>query len=315
MNTLIAKTGARPRLLASALPALFLLGSTAGAATVFSDDFSAPSRTGWYGSGGSSTALYTQNVGVGFTGPGDSSSRHMLTSFGSTTVAVGETLTLNFTFGVSGDTTTASSGLHQFRFGLFNSSGGGQPTKDSHGVSGTASTPNGLSSGFDSYVGYSGTMIFSNTSNQLGLRERGATAGQHLLTSAGAYTGFTVADNNLATDANTALTKMFLSSSEIYSVSLLLTRVSASQMNLVMGISGKDVDGNSFAYSISGTDSSGIVSAFDTFGFSVNNSSLDFMLHGISITQAATVPEPASSAALVAGLALACAGARRRRRA
>lgn len=278
------------------------------ATTVFSDDFSAPTRTGWYVSATSSTALYTQNVGVGFTGPGETSNRHMITYFDAATVAVGEKLTLDFTFTVSADTTATTGSLHQFRFGLFNSSGGGKATADYHGAAGNASATGatGWTGGFNDYVGYSGTTNFSNSTSQLGLRERGGsgTAGQGLLTTGTGYTGYNAANNNLLTNANTADTKMVLAAGETYSISFSLSRVSETQMDLLFNISGTDASGEAFSYYISGTDSSGIVSTFDTFSFSVNNSLINFLVTGVEITKGAIpVPEPATVATL-AGLAI-----------
>lgn len=298
-----------PLLLAAALPAW----SQAQTTPVFSDDFGAATRTGWYVSSGASTALYTQNVGTGLTHVSGSGSRHMLTNFSAVSLNVGETLTVDLTFSVSGNTDTTNNSTEQLRFGLFNSSGGGTPNKDLHGVTGTASTPNGLTSGFDSYVGYSGTATFSNTSSQLGLRERNAITGQHLLTAAGAYTGYTELDNNVATNANSAGSKMFLTAGEIYSLSFSLSRVSETQVDLLLSISGTDAANNSFSYQISGTDSASIVASFDTFAFSVNNSTVDFIVNSIDI-HTSPIPEPSTYGAFVGIGALAAVAIRRRRR-
>lgn len=266
---------------------------------VYSEDFAAAtSRDSWYSSGAASAAPYDSTAkAIKLTALNAGSGKHILTYFDSTALAIGDSLTLDLTFSVSGTTGGTISGVSgatdQFRFGLFNSGANGHVSKDNHGVSGTSST-NGITDGFSSYVGYSPTMAKSS----LGLRERDALTGQ-LLTAADAYTAFNSANNELSSDY---VTGTLLTSGQTYSIRFALTRVVADIMSMSMIFSGTDSEGTAFSYTISGQDKTGIISTFDTLGISVNNSTVDFLIKSVEINHTiAPVPEP-STVAMLAGL-------------
>ncbi|MDR1282457.1 MAG: hypothetical protein LBK99_16795 [Opitutaceae bacterium] len=273
---------------------------------VYSENFAAATaRDTWYSSGAASTVPYDAEAkAINLTALNAGSGKHVLTYFDSTSLGIGEKLTLNLVFSVSGTTGGPVSGVtgatDQLRFGLFNSGANGHVSKDNHGTSGT-STTNGITDGFGSYVGYSPTITFGNGNGSLGLRERNAINNQ-LLTAANAYTGFTSGGNDLTTDLVASASKP-LASGHTCNISYTLTRAATDIMTMSMNISGTDSTGAAFSYTISGADKTGIVSTFDTFAISVNNSAVDFLINSVTITHTiAPVPEP-GAVALLAGLA------------
>ncbi len=100
------------------LPAIFLLApfvAPAGAAVIYSDNFSDGNRNGWYAftaTGGTATVPSDAMVLTQGTG-----STAVISYFTPTTLTPGQTMTLTFDF------QTSSTGSADIRFGLFNSQG------------------------------------------------------------------------------------------------------------------------------------------------------------------------------------------------
>ncbi|MDR1279358.1 MAG: hypothetical protein LBK99_00860 [Opitutaceae bacterium] len=305
------KNPARPRQLAALLAATLLpLTSVAQTTTprnVFSDDFTSASRDGWYSSNNPATTVnYTPGTAGDPGSPGaltlvggGATAMHLLHYLDpKTTLAVGDEIKVRFTY-----TLSAASTATQLRFGLFDSNDSAKVTGDGHNTDGTATSSGGVATGFNNYTGYRAIInMAQGTSSRLDFADRAATSSpQHLLTSNAAYTG------TLGTiDTTDSTNSLLLGAGQTFSVTFTLTRATASTLNLFLSVSGVDKDSNSFAYSITATDSTAIVTAFDTFAFSLNNSSgVNLGMTGITITHTSSpIPEPAT-VALSLGLAAA----------
>ncbi|RRJ95643.1 hypothetical protein Ga0100231_016505 [Opitutaceae bacterium TAV4] len=291
------------RIIAAAGGLLALNAHAQAVTPVFTEDF-ATDRDGWYAASTGGGGIAYAPGALTLKATGTDSSNHFVTYFSSTNLEVGESLTVNFTYSVSG-TTTAT----QFRFGLFNSGSSGQASRDGHGTSGRSlATPNGLSNGFNSYVGYRGSVSSSN----LGLTERGTTESStqwpHLLTG-GSPSPWTTISTTGSTPSS-----LSLGSGQDFHVTFTFTRSAADTLSLSLNFTGIDSSGNTFNYTVTGSDSASIVSTFDTFAFSVNNSDVDLIMKSVEITGTGAIPEPAATAALVGALLLLAACVIRRKK-
>ncbi|MDR1283140.1 MAG: hypothetical protein LBK99_20310 [Opitutaceae bacterium] len=263
---------------------------------IFSDTFAAGTRAGWYASTTNAAAITSAPGSLAITRTGQSSA-HLVTYFDPTTLAIGDKLTLNFTYRLSAVATA-----EQLRFGLFDSGTSGHTGIDGHGTSGTSATPNGLTNGFRDYTGYRGAINMSSGSTAfLAFAERSAIldADNQLLTAAGAYTG-TLGE----TDTTNSIAKAFLGAGQDFDITFTLERTAASALELFLQIAGKNTNDIPFTYSITTTDTTSIVSTFDTFAFSVNGTSgsgPDIILKTIALTKTSAIPEPATTAAAIVG--------------
>lgn len=249
-----------------------------------------PDSLAWYSS--QDPANITTAVGsMALSGGGGTGAQSAMAYFPSVSLNVGQTLTLSMNFMPTGTLGTAAT-LNAIRFGIFNSNGGTVISADGQNPSMAANT----------YVGYVGRMNLSQaggttTTNVL---ERGANAGT-LLTTSGAYT------TNLGT-AGSIVDSLTLDTA--YALTLTLNRTAASSMTITFSLSGGDLIGSAIA---SYTDTTGIVTSFDSLGFSYfGNSGTGFSSASFSNIQMEVVPEPSTAALALVGM-LGVAGMARRR--
>lgn len=251
-----------------------------------------PSSLAWFSSQTPSN-ITTTTGSMTLSGGSGSSAQSAVAYFSSISLAVGETMTLSLDFSPGGTLGIAGT-LNAIRFGAFNSNGGTIITADGQNPSMAANT----------YLGYVGRLNINQSggTTTTQILERGAAAGV-LLTASSAYTAALGTTGSMVDS---------LSLSTTYALTLTLTRATETSMAITFSLSGGDLDEVATA---SYTDTSGIVTSFDSFGFSYwGNSGAGFSEATFSNIQVTVVPEPSTVAMAVIGTLGAAGVAWRRRR-
>ncbi|EIP96670.1 hypothetical protein OpiT1DRAFT_01093 [Opitutaceae bacterium TAV1] len=281
------KTHRHPRLFPAIAAVLALAAATASAGAqttspVFSDDFSTNTRANWYSSGASGTVTWATG-GLTLSPTGPASGKHVVTYFDTTSLGLDESLRLELKFTVGG--TTAAD---QLRVGLLYS-GAGAPhvAGDNHGLGGNGAGT-GVTGGFDTYVGY--RMNAALATSMAWTKRTSGKGAAALLTDNTAFTSSSVTTSHNY-DSSTHLT-----SGQTYTLIYTLTRTAASTVSFEAVLSGVNSENASFAYTATGSNTAYVVSAFDTLGIGLNNSTVDFTITGVTITHVSAIPEPAATA-------------------
>lgn len=253
--------------------------SAAASTTVFSDDFE-DGRAGWFNQAAGTGLLTNADPQVhklnGRALSAINSAARGLTYFDSTTLGVGESLSVSFnlSFAAIGD----NGG--NFIVGVLNSSTGDLVTADNFG------------SGFD-FTGYQGYRFRTNT----GGTNSGSTTIEKRDPTSAAFDGSYTALTGSAAGAG-------LAASTAYSVAITYTRTGVSSLVATYSLNG---------VTLTVTDNDATNFTFDTLQYYKGGGNGTFYLDDVLITS--SIPEPAS-AALLGGLAigvLTIAGRRPRR--
>lgn len=260
-----------------------------------------PLDTDWW----TSTTSTAIEVGTGYLGlVSGGSGRGIHGTFSAQALNVGDTLTASFTF-----VTPATVGANKsagFRAGLFNSAGSsGSLAAD---LSASSGSPNML---YQNVTGYTAVLDVNLAAGGelLGVSERSNLASGQLLATTADFTSLGSGGSAYTFAAGTSYTGV-----------LSLTRTGADTLDLTTAL----YQGATLLSTFTATDSTGIVPSFDVLAFQVGsatfgsantvgaaNNGIDFTNINIEYV-AAAVPEPASVALMLAGLALVGRFARRR---
>jgi PEP-CTERM motif. len=239
------------------------------------------STTAWYYSGGVSEITDSANGSLTLnTADG---ARTLVAHFSPVELALGESLTVSFSFSgtVGSDTSNRS-----FRFGVFNSNGAELITEDNFGAN------------FTGYTGYMFALNTTTSASQDG-RITYKSSGSSLLSTSQA-TSF---------GANAPATSFV--NNALYTAAFTITRISATDVSITLGIVGEGLSD----YNRTWTTSTHYQTAFNTFGIGTGTKNVfDVLtLHSVDIIHTTTIPEPGSFAALLGvGAGVVAVGGRRR---
>lgn len=272
--------------------------------TLLDDSFADGNRSGqnltsssaWFGTSGATTLTATTGAMTLATGTSGRGAVTYFTTAGSPqALGIGETITAQLSFTVTGPLTTTST--NTFRLGLLNSSDGTRISTDNHGTA------------YLNYTGYVTSFSLNSTADLSG----GAISVHEKLASSNTNIGtFGTGGANyasLGTDGPSANPGNFtLSADTAYVATFSITRTGADSLNFASSITGGSF--NSFhLWTI--TDPSASALAFDTFAFHVNSNTVTTtVVSNALITHA--IPEPSTYALIFGGLALAGVIVRRR---
>ena len=286
-------------LLARFVPGLAILALAQGMAfgAVFvNDSFADGGRndgvdaqdTNWW----ASTATNAIEVGPGFLGlVSGTSGRGIHGTFASQTLGIGDTLTATYTFTTPATVSSAGVGTG-FRAGFFDTTGKPGLAAD---LSASSGSPNAI---YNNLSGYMTDLDVNTATSDVALRERTNAASGQLLAATGDYTalgnGGTV---GYAFAANTSYTGVFS-----------ITRTAAG-----LDLTGSISQGASLLSTFTASDATASTTSFGMLGFHANSNTfgssntvnaadngIDFS--NIRIDFIPAVPEPASAAAISAGL-------------
>lgn len=199
-----------------------------------------PSSLAWFCSSGGSNLTITGGAMTLATATGG---RHAVAHFPLQTLAVGDRITLRFTFSLAAPIFDQANGL---RFGLFNRNSNAAYTADSSNPSVT-------------YTGYAAFANLAPTAPKpASLRRRNASAAA-LITTSSSYT----------TVGSTGGPQQIFAAGTTYTAALSIQRTAADGVELTSTFTGGDLDG----YTLSATDTD-IIDAFDTVAIAIasNNS-------------------------------------------
>jgi len=287
------------------LPAILAISATALQATgtiLLSDDFSNGNRTSpaWYYAHGAAGATLTtngarQNLLLDAAG---SNNAQVWTTFTTTALNVGQTLSVSFNFDASGAGGSADDG--PFRVGLFNITNPVNTDKNSS----IADTSWNSATGYGAFVDIHGGAIIDTTPEST-LRQRNGGISDTLWAGA-AHTSFattlTPVDASYSIGSSANLTTDPLR----YFVTFSLSRTGTEAIDLFFEMRDQS---NNLVSRMNSTDTSGLVTSFNTFSvFTGLTVAQDFAIDNVVIS---IVPEP--STLLAAGLAPLLLTFRRRR--
>ncbi|MDR1282735.1 MAG: hypothetical protein LBK99_18210 [Opitutaceae bacterium] len=257
--------------------------------TLLNDSFDDGNRDGWFGSSSASSYILDDDANTLTVRAG----AHLLTYFDSTTLAVGESLTVSLNLSFN----SPLSWSNGFRMALYDSHSTAETanrvTADGHGAS------NDL---FKPYTGYRADMnitAYDETTMAIQIQHRNPADASHtgnslVHSSTGMYYQSLGSGGLSATPTNGA----------IYTGTFTLMRLTATDTKISISIVGTGLE----SYACEVTDSSGY-STFDTFVIlpSSTSSMSSLTLHDVTITRAAAIPESSAAAATLGGLTAALA--------
>ena len=285
--------------------AIALSAGPLGAATLLNDSFadgsytnqSLPSSSAWYyaNTAGTVTASAATNVYIlDNNASGSLQTWTYFTDSGSQALAVGETLSVTFNFDLMGTVpTTVTDGA--LRFGLFDSGG----TRVTANQTGSIANSN-----WNTDTGYSAFVNVNSLSSDVSsnLRQRASGISDTLWAAAATTTLSSSAPGVIDLGSTSDFSTLR------YSATLSLTRSSSTQVDLLTTI--KSSDGSTTYFSLTGSDTSGLTTTFDTFSIFIGQTvAQDFAIDNVNIN---IVPEPATWGLLAFGLAATMAFRRRR---
>ncbi|RRJ99523.1 hypothetical protein Ga0100230_015395 [Opitutaceae bacterium TAV3] len=266
--------------------------------TLLEDSFDDGNRDGWFGNSSTASNYTLDNDADTLT---IKSGNHLLTYFDTTTLAIGESLTVSLHLSFN-DPVTYSNG---FRLALYDSHG----TKNRVTSNGHGST-NDL---FKPYTGYRADMNFTaynGTTTAIGIQHRNPADATH--------TGNSLVHSNTGMyyqSVGTGGLSATPTDGVLYTGTFTLTRLSETGTRISVSIVGTNLTNYACV-----TDDANGFSTFDTFAIFPSSSSAmtSLTLHDVTITHtAAAVPEPATAAVTLgvfaAALATVILALRRRR--
>lgn len=293
----------KPRTFLPFLAGAVILATQASAVTLLDDNFSRsdhtnpnlPNSGAWYAAHAGSTTLGINSTQQNLLSDAvNASNSQVWTTFSSTTINQGETLTVSFNFDLSGG---SNSGVTDgaVRIGLFNVT-----TPVTSNLTSTIASPNwNGATGYSAFVDVSPATSTTATST---LRQRNLTS--DTLWAAAATTGLTTTVGGDGT-VYTGTTNNVSTDPLRFLATFSLTRTGADTMDILLTISGGGITNT---HTVSATDT-GITSSFNTFSFfSGTSSAQDLAIDNVVVS---VIPEP--SVLLTAALAPIFLGIRRRR--
>ncbi len=283
--------------------ALLVLPVVALAQPVFSDNFADGDRNGWFSSSTTGTLTVVNGAMNQTTG---TAGRSAMTYFPSTTLSVGETLTLSFTMqmvGPAGANFNINTGNNnQLRFGLFNSDNAVKVAADNYG----SSTPYN----FGSQGGYASVASLLQGSTNSDTTPAGWTIRER--TAATASTALISTTSPYSTLGDTELHAASFALDTLYAATMIITRT-----NLGVDIFAKYTGGSLGAtYEIIRSDNEIPVITFDMLAIHLNsNIAAGFTVDDVIVSRGmAPIPEPSTYAAIAGALSLMGVMVWRRRR-
>jgi hypothetical protein len=252
-----------------------------------------PGEAAWFKGGGTNVVLNPTTDGMIFTRSDAGTSRLLATNFTSTTLTVGQTLVMDYTFSAS-SIASGNAFNTDNRLGLFNFNGTGQMTADNSSANGP------------SFTGVGGYTVYFHLSTALAATPftiNKMSASPTNMSSSGSFTALS-GPTTLVTPSGG------LSSNAEYTLRMELSYVSASQMDIT--VSFRDST-NAVLAAVTASDTSNITTTFDSFLYRAGTHNNFGQTQTITHFAVSTIPEPSTYAALLGAAALGLVAYRRRR--
>lgn len=254
---------------------------------------SLPGEAAWYKGGGSNVVLNPTTGGMVFTRSDAGTSRLLATNFTSTSLSIGSTLVMDYTFSASAIASGNAFNTDN-RLGVFNFNGSGQMTADNSSANGP------------SLLGVGGYVVYFHLSSTLAATPftiNKVSASPTTMSSGSSFTALSSPTTLVAASGG-------LSSNTEYTLRMALSYVSATQMDIT--VSFRDSTDAVLA-SVMASDTSSITATFDSFLYRAGTHNNFGQTQTITDFSVAAIPEPSTYAAFAGLAALGLVAYRRRR--